>query len=533
MIPNSSAQLYWIDNFAGIIQRQDPDKIPVNCSPLLKNISLGKIGSYVKRSGTDRLATTQAGNGVFGLIEYIPNNGVNAIHAVRSTDLDSYNSGTNAWDQIDSAQFTASTKISSVNFNNRVYHISPSNNLCYETGGTCTDVGSGGNEIRAKLVATAQKTLFVGNVTTIAGGGVSYQDRVYYSDFTGINEKTDTLYDADQTMATSQRWFSCDEPVVAMCAFGVPDSVIHIFTKNRLLRFDIRQESAAVGVVEIFKYGIAGQDAWTICNNNLVWMDPDGRILVWDGFSPEPVIASFTLEDDTYGESIISKIDKTQIDLVAAGSTGSTFRFSVGNITYYGETLNNCELVGLITPDKTNIFWSLNSYPVRPFKYINATLGGEKKLLFGVNNADDIYETNVGGNDEGTAIDAFARTMFTDCDVAMRTKDAIELWVKYRPSSIDTNYIKVSYAVDGEFSYTPFSDPDNVSPVNDYGVINTYDLNSAVKTDKMAVIKFPPGVEFRTLSIELRNSQSNELMDIAGIGIVYRSRPLNIRIDAS
>ena len=89
----------------------------------MRNISLDKPGAYIKRKGSDLKATTQAGNGVYGLIEYKSNAGTGKVHSVRSTDLDAYTVGTDTWDAIDAAQFTASTKVQSVNYLNKVVRV--------------------------------------------------------------------------------------------------------------------------------------------------------------------------------------------------------------------------------------------------------------------------------------------------------------------------------------------------------------------------------------------------------------------------
>ena len=55
---------FWQTNLQGVMQRQDPDKIPDSYSPLHVNVSTDKPGTWITRKGTDLLATTQVGNGV-------------------------------------------------------------------------------------------------------------------------------------------------------------------------------------------------------------------------------------------------------------------------------------------------------------------------------------------------------------------------------------------------------------------------------------------------------------------------------------
>jgi hypothetical protein len=535
---SNKEKMFWIDNFLGINQRQNWDAIPLNTSPLLQNISLDKIGSWSKRKGSDLLATTQAGTGVFGLHEYNPYNAPSKVRAIRSTDLDTYDFDTDTYTAIDPTNFTANTKIFSVDFLNKAYHISEADYLQYENGTTTTVVGTGGNEIKGRALAVAQNTLFVGNVTHIGGvGAVDQQDRVYYSFFNNETQTPDDqLYDNEtgsNSMSTSTRWFTVLAPLRGLFPYGLSNS-IHAFTGSKCYSFDVAMENNSTGPKWVFDIGLSNQRGITTCNGWMVWMDATGRFWGWNG-SSAPNSLSFALEDDSKGEAIVSAIDKENIGDVCAGSLGNKFYFSIGNINYFGETINNALLVGFMMPDMSNVLWSLYSLPVRPTIFINATHDGERVLLFGTDDADDIYQLEVGTNDVGsttTAVTGKAKTAFTDCNNPLYTKNGTEIWIKFRPQPVNNTYLKISYAVDGNFQYTSISDSDGGGET-DGGVIDMYDAQYATKTDNIVRVKIPGGVRFRTISIQIENSQVSESFEVTGIGVMYTLQPLDITYTAS
>lgn len=522
-------KIYWLDDFIGVIQRQNSDRIPLNASPLLQNIALDKPGSWRKRGGSDLLSTTQAGNGVYGLIEYVPNSGSRILRAVRSQDLDTYDVGTDAYTQIDASQFTASTKVQSVNFLNRVYHISTADYLCYESGGTCTDVGTGGDEIKGNSIAVAQNTLFVGGVTYIGTTGVvNQQDRVYYSLFDSANNTPDDqLYDNEtgtDTMATSTRWFTIIQPVKGLFSFGTTN-LVYAFSEDYCYSFDMKLENNAVGPQKVFDIGLANPNAICQVNGWMIWMSPDCRLWAYGG-AGTPIPLSWDIEDDANGETILSSIDKTKINEIALGATGNTIYVSIGDVSFHGTTITNTVLTGLMTQNMGHILWSFLSFPVKPYMFTPATFNGVKTLVFGALGVDDVYRINSGTNDGNTAINAFARTRFVDHGSPLNTHEMTRILIKCRPQSSDSTYLRIGYAKDGNESYTYITDPDGGTPITDYGVVDMYASDYSTNKDMMLIVNVPGGIKYRTISIELANTQSGEGFEVSGIGIVYKTYPI-------
>jgi hypothetical protein len=516
MLEDYTSGPYTINDLQGMIQRQDADKIAENQSPFLQNISLDKPGTWSKRKGSDLLATTQAGAGVYGLINYAKNDGTNTLRAVRTRDLDAYNEATDTWTAIDATQFTAATKISSVVFNDNVYHISPQDYLCYETGSTCTEVGAGEDRIKANQVMVAQNTLFV-------CGRVSYQDRVYFSVFdSDANQLSDQLWTDDEArLADSSQYFRLNKPHVGSMAFN---GLSYHFTKSSCYEWNLISYSLR----EVFNIGLAGQRAVTVCNGWLIWMAPDKRIFAWGG-AGQPMDLSWPLEDDENGEAFINAIDEDNLEFVAAGSIGNKFYFSVGNVTTFGETLTNAVLKGLVTQKMDNVLFSIDTYPVKPVIFANAVLANKEVLLFGADGVDDIYQMNTGINDGSTAITAKAKTAFIDFNKPFYEKSLNSIEIKYRPQATVNTNLKVRFAKDGNYTYTTLSDADGGTTT--YGSLDMYSANASTKLSDMKKLNFQPQTKGRSFSIEFSNNQTGEDFEVSSFAFdVGAMSPVDINI---
>lgn len=517
--------ILWLPDLQGMNNRQDMDKIPDNASPLLKNISLDRPGIWGKRKGSSLLGTTSAGSGVQGLITYNKNDGTNVLRSVRGGNLDVYTAGT--WSTIDASQFSTG-RVFSVNYKGAVYHASESVFLCYETGGACTDVGTGNDRIKGRCIASAQNTLFIGHIYATGAGTVAYEDRVYYSLFDSSNNVPGHQFwnDAEGSLAASTRWFTLNEPVRGLFSYSAT-GLVYAFTDNKCYSFNMIGASNQTGIKGEFDIGLAHQRAITECNGWMVWMSPDKRIWAWGGAGlPKPI--SWDLEDDDGGASVINSIATTDQGTINAGSMGNVFYFSVGDVVLYNETVTNAVIKGLATTDFSYILWSLESYPYRPVIFSKGRDTYKSVMYVGMDDINDVYQFNVGTNDGSTAVQAFARTKFHDFGLPADTKELVTLYIKYRPQSTTNNYLRVRFAKDGELNYVTITDPDN-SVIN-HGIINMYASDSSTRLSRVDKIQMRKGYQFRTISIEIGNLQSSEDFEVSAIGFEFAgSTKLQIR----
>lgn len=521
----------WIPRLDSINQRQDLDKIPDTYSPLLVNISIDKPGSWSTRKGIDRLATSQAGLGVQGLITYKKIDNTNILRAIRSTDLDTYSTTTDTYTQIDGSQFTSGEKISSVNFNNLVYHTSSSDFLCKESGGTCSDVGSGADRLKAENICVAQNTLFVSNISYANGGVNDWQNRVYYSAFdSGNNIPSDQFWNTSEgSLANSTRWFTLPARIVGSVGYGSTPGLSYHFTADECYSFDMTLVDNLIGPQSKFNEGLCSKRAVVTCKSWLVFMNARGAIFAWGG-AGQPDQISFEIEDDNKGEAIINLINSSQLANVCAGSLGNKVYFSIGDIVYYNKTITNAVLVGLLLPSEAGLqaMWSLYSFPVKPIIFANGIVNNKEVLFFGANGVDDVYQIETGTSDNGTAINAYGRTKFQVPSSHLRSNDFRELIIKYRPQSANNTYLRASYAVDGSLNFKDLTNPDATQPITRHGVVDMYDANYATKLDEVKKIAMPNEVSGRSISIEIGNSQLNEAFEVTGIGFKVDTKDLDI-----
>lgn len=593
--------IYWIDQFAGINQRMNMDKIATNASPMMCNISMGSIGSWVKRLGSSLLGTTQAGTGVWGIQNYKQSDGTDILRAIRSTDIDDYDEiTTHDWTQIASGAVTATTATSTKQFIDRVYYANGSDYLKYNTTGATTDVSSTRTatastsstastlittsnmfvstdvgktvtnttdsqtrtitaytsatqvtvntaindtwdndkltiveKIKGKHLTVSQNTLFLSNITYLGQTAVTDADRTYYSVFDSTNNTpSHQLYNTTEgtetgTLGNSTRWFRLQLPIVGSFSFGVT-GLSYFFTADACYSFDMSLENNATGPKKVFDIGLANENAIDEVNGWMIWIDRSGRIWAWGG-AGSPVNVSYDIEDENLGNAIISKIDKSGYADWALGGQNNQFWVSIGNITVYDKTINNCVLVALFNSDMSTIVWGAEGYPVQFRQFTKTTLSDKVRLVAACKGVDDVYILQDGANDGNTAIDAYVRTAFLDLALPLYKKEYLTLFIKYRPQSTSSTYLTVKYAIDGNLSYTTIA---SNSTSLKHGRINMYSATSSVDTDNIAMIAFPTGVKGRTLSLELSNSTAGQSFEIKGIGIMFKKEPLNIVFNA-
>lgn len=530
----SNKSLQSMLGFRGMNQRQDADKIQDNMSPLLINIGLDKPDTWIKRKGSSILGTTSAGNGIQGAIEYYAYSGSRNVRVIRGGNLDIFN-GTSFSTSVSSG-FNASSAPNATQFINRVYYTSTSDNLCYETGtGTLTTVGAGGNEVMAQNIAVAQNSLYIGNVSQIAGSPVTYPDRVYYSFFNATNNiPSDQLWtnvNSLNTMSTSTRFFTVLQPNTALFSYGVT-GLLYAFTESACYQFDLRNASNSTGVQKVFDIGCCGARAITQCNGWMIWMDINARVWAWGG-AGAPIPLSWGIEDDANGEAFINGINKANLSTVCAGSYKSKFVFGVGNVSTFNETINNSMLTGLITQGLNNVLFSVESYPFAPNIFFNARLNNTNSLLFGANTINDIYLMYQNQyNDNGVAIAAKAKTKFYTMNKQLfQTNIPDDLYIKYRPQSANPDYLVAKYAINMNTAYSIISDP--VNAITTGGVLDMYSANSSTSRSAVSKLSLPQEARGQTISIEVGNSQLNQGFEVSGMAIGSEQEDLDIIFNAT
>ena len=524
-------------DISGMMCRMDADKIPDNKSPFLLNVELGKETNISKRNGSQLIGTNQeSASFVQGGIDFVRYDGTRDLRVVVNGNIKKYNPATSGWSNVATSVFNTSSKVQMVLFNNKVYYISPNDNMVSEDSmGNITTIGSGGNEIKGQNLTVAENALFISNINSIANSTVTQGDRCYFS-FTSTNTPSDQLWTnttGQNTLATSTRFFTALSPIVASFSLGVSGISYH-FTDSATYAFDLRFLNNLIGPQKVADFGICGPRAVTMCNGFLLWMDSNARIWAYGGVGL-PVPLSYYIEDDFYGNSLISKIDKTQLSNVCAGSFNNTFYFSIGNVTYFNETVNGCIIKGLLPPhfgmmlDPSVVKWSIDNYPEQPAFFINAKINKIPMVLFGSNSTQNLYQMNLGGSyaDNNQAINMKIKTKFYSFGDFFISNKSSDIFIKYKPQTTPNTYLKTKFSTDMNLNYTTISDPlANQTATN--GVINMYDANSTTTTDAVQTLTMPSMQRFRTLSLEFSNNVINQGTEISSIATRFTQQELDI-----
>jgi hypothetical protein len=517
-MPALKQQAIFEDTFFGMDRRLDPDKIGDGYSPLAVNVDLARLKTVRKRQGQTLLGTAKIGNfPIQSIIEYIRTDSEPEIHAVISGSLFKYDKVAKSWTTLNSGCFPSKKQVQSVQFKNRIYHVSIEDNLQWEDGTVATPTTVNGS-VKAKCMAVGQRTLFIGGVTF---GGVSYPSRVYYSRFDVIaGVSTDVFWESTETgFADSTRFFDVEGgQVQAITSFGNRNRV-YVFSDTKCYAFDIDQvETNPFGaLVEVFPIGCCGAKAIYGTDAMLYWMDKLGKIWGWSGNTTRPEELSYIIDDENLGSSVISKIDKTvgNMSQISAFGLGKRIYFNVGSIQLDNVSLPNCAIKLSLSQNGLRANFSLDTFQDRLLNGCVVTLDTGKYLAVG--NSSNVLLLNNGLNDidkQGAevAIDSYYRTKSYHFNSPFTEKQVNTMMVKYRPTLIDPCYLQVKMSLDSDNNWQTITDP--TEAVARFGIVNMYN-EKATKQQVTATLNIPNEYKGLTFAFEFGNAKKDQSYEIS------------------
>lgn len=498
---------FWIQGLiSGMDQATDPSLVARNESPLLKNITLDRAGSWITRKGTSALGDRiTASDRVWGLFAYNSTADTHTLMMATNTNLYAYNSSTGLWDNKQSSVWTASKRVDGVNFLNRLYLgcEDGTTGLRYTTGGATTAVTP---NIYGSMLAVNKDTLAV-------GGNSIKPNIIFYSNL----PFTDTFYTATGTVASNADVGGANTLTTTTGIFeaDITEAMIFNSTKNTMamitatkvngtfastlvqtdtdtstwdndtiyvLKTNFKQDGACTGIVsygenfiswdednmyiwdpiskysrKIPNYGCVNYRTVKVVNGVLIWVNREG-VYLWAGQgTPKAISAKVTDDIDLYG--IWNLINPSNWGQLAAGvrPNDGLYYLSLGDLqTLTGapaSAITNVELVFDIDTGS----WILNSGIDEPVCYelfINSS--GEKDLYFGCKGTSSVYKQKTGTTDDNgdgttTAISYEIRTPHHVLGDPKFANKIIRMWVKYKA----TNDVTVTMSVN-RGTYTTF-----------------------------------------------------------------------------
>jgi hypothetical protein len=448
-----NTKVLWYQNLSGgFNQSTDDALIENNESPLLKNVILDKVGNWASRKGTTKLGSTTAGSDrIWGLGAYNKSDGTHTFYRIANRDLEEFN-GTDTWSVVDADEWTASKKVNTVNFLDRIYFGCEDGTtaLAYSTGDTITDVAPviGGHHLAV-------------NKAILAVGGNNIKPHViFYS-----KPNTDTFYDATGTCAANADVAGSNTVTTTAAIFEAyhegaaylynsTEGVLRFitgFTSGTVVTTDgdtstwdndtvyvlidyFTQDGKCTGITSFNEKFISfdednmylwdPQSTWSYkmpgfgCVNertiqnvagNLIWADREA-IYLYDG-SNRPIDISAKIKDPVDGYGLFDLINPANFVQLAAGSFDGKYYLSVGDLSTLSgapaSALTNVEFVFDISTGS----WVLNTRDDEPVVYstfIDST--GSKDLYYGEKTALATYKMNTGTTDadSGTGTSAIS-----------------------------------------------------------------------------------------------------------------------------
>lgn len=475
------AKIYWKQNLSGGINSATDDAlIENNESPLLKNISLDRVGNWANRRGTALTGDVTAGsNRIWGLGTYNKSDGTHTMFRVCDADLEKYN-GSTTWTEVDTDEWTANKKVNMINFLDRLYlgcedGTTP---LAYTTTTTITDIVP---TIGGHHLATVKDTLAVGgnsikpNVIFVSK---PFTDTFHSAtgtcsanaDSNGANTVVTTasvfesdiipaiLYNSTEgAMRTIKEWHNATVPYVTTDSSTSTwdNDTVYVMYKAFL------QDGPVTGIVgfqgnfvsfdddnmyiwdptsttssKLPGFGCVNERTIQVVDGTLIWVNRNG-IYLWTGGEDRPIEISGKLKDDVNGYGIWNLINDTWTQM-ASGTLEGKYYLSVGDLSTQSgapaSAITNAEFVFDINKGS----WVLNSRDDEPMVYtVFTNSSGQKDLYYGEKTAQAVYKINTGTTDDdsadaASAISVEARTphyTFPDPTIEYRI---VSYYVKYK-----------------------------------------------------------------------------------------------------
>ena len=535
-------KIFWYQNLSGgMNQTTDNRLLENNESPLLKNIVLDRIGNWSNRKGTDLLGSVTAGSDrVWGLGTYDKSDGTHTFYRIANRDLEEFN-GTDTWSVIDTDEWTASKKVNTVNFLDRIYFGCEDGTtaLAYSTGDTITDVAPvigghhlavnkailavGGNNIKPNVIFYSNPntdqfydaTGTCGANADVAGANTvtataeifeAYHEGAAYlynstegvlRFITGFTSGTVVTTDGDtstwdnDTIYVLVNYFTQDGKCTGITSFN--EKFIS-FDEDNMYQWDPQSTWS----YKLAGFGCVNERTMQQVDGYLIWVDREA-IYLYDGNS-RPLDISNKIKDNVDGYGLFNLINSANFGQLAAGTIDGKYYLSVGDLSTLSgapaSAITNAEFVF----DVATGVWTINSRDDEPVVYstfINST--GAKNLYFGEKTNIAVYKMETGTTDDDSAGTAGAISL------EVRTQDYTfnDPTIEYRISAFYVKYksggdVTVTYAKNG----------------GSYATLNTLPSSSTI-----TVVKILPTVQCQGFTHSLKFTCSSTMM-IEAIGFM-------------
>lgn len=424
---NIKENIFWYRGLiSGMNQSVNPAIIADNEANYLLNIVTDTVGCWSTRLGTSKIGGTLSGTDEgYGLFAYNTTAGVHTLMAVTDRDLWAYTEGTTTWATIDTDEWPADTRVSGINFLNRLYLGSSdgATALAYTTGGAVSDVAPviGGDKL-----AVVKSTLAV-------GGNSIKPNIVFYTDpFTHtFHSATDTAAagsTAATLVATTSGTFEPD--MVGAIAYNTTDGAMAMITAYTsgtqvtldttindtwdgdtfyVLQNNFKLDNACTGIVgyqedfvifdedkmyvfdplsnysrDIGSFGCINHRTIQVLNGYLIWVNRNG-VWLWDGTNmPQDITPK--IKDKINGHGLWDLVNPSNFSTICAGikENDGKYYLSVGTLQTHSGAFGSALTGTVLEFDVKKNAWIVRSYPDTIYDFTTFINSTGNKDLYGI-----------------------------------------------------------------------------------------------------------------------------------------------------
>lgn len=439
---------------AGMDQATDPSLVENNESPFLLNVTLDQPGTWSGRKGTSSLSTQlDATDEGWGLFSYNPTtSNTNDLKAISDRDLFSWNGTT--WDEDDTDEFPADTRVSGVNFLNRLYvnDASGDNPMKYVTTGAVTAVQPSGDtnyHIGTDIIEVAKNSLIT-QINDLQPQIIAYSlpftDRFYDStgtvasdaDTNGTGTVVTTaavfepedigaiLYNSDtDEMFRITEWTSATIPYVTTDGdtSGWGNDTIYV------IRNIFEQDGAVTGIraygENVVSFDEQNMYVWDptsptwsrlfngfgcvngrtpqVVDGVLIWANREG-IYLWGG-EGRPIDVTAKIRNRVTGEGIWDLVNPDEFGNFCAGVQRAEGKYylSVGTLQTLSGAPASATSNAVLVFDVKKGSWTIRSYPEQILDFTEHIDGNGNKDLYAITENALVVKIDDGSTDAAVA----------------------------------------------------------------------------------------------------------------------------------
>ena len=412
----------------------------------LKNVNHDEQGSLSKDGGYSNFRSATTGVDSDDLVfDYMNWSGVHTPIKIAGGNIYKAEVGGSEWTQIQASATSSGKRVSAVNYLDRMYFTTESDNVQYYDGTDIKNISTdnGDADVRGKYLAVLGPQLYVGNITTV------HDASTVVSSGQGTHRFYNPTFENYDTYATTSQRFTVNGEITGMVGY---QGVLLIFTQEAMWTYNPEVQASPKVVAET---GCIAHDTIKEIDGTLYWTGRDG-VYRFTGNSM-PVLISLPITNWAVN-SVWRLISGSNWTNMSAGVLDGKYYLWVGDLT---STLPGDSKVlkdVVVVYDTYRDSWSFyDNHPVRQWATV-VDSNGNKRLIMANNSSGQTLIRDYSYTHSGSAIESIIRTKYFDFENPEAEKALNDMFVSYRPEAETDKYLTVSVAINGSNDYETYLD---------------------------------------------------------------------------